>query len=412
MDVVYRCCCGLDVHKDSVTACVLWAERKGKSQQEKRRFGTFTRNLLALSDWLHECGVTQVAMESTGVYWKPEWHVLEGQFELLLVNAQHVKAIPGQKTDRKDSAWLAELLQHGLLKSSFVPPEPIREWRDLTRYRVNLAQECNRIANRIQKVLEDANLKLASVATDALGASGRAMLKAVIAGEQDVEKLAEMSRGLLRRKIPELQLALEGYVSQHHRFLLQELLDHLEFVEGKMTRLEQEIAERLRPFEDTVRRLCTVPGIDRVSAWGIISEIGLNMDQFEDAKHLASWARLCPGNRESAGKRKSGRIRKGSAWLRRHLCQSAWGVSTKQNNYLSALFRRLAARRGVKRATMAVAHALLSIAYRILKDTAVYRDLGPDYFDQLHPQRLKNRLVKRLEGLGFQVTLEARPLPA
>jgi transposase len=188
MDVVYRCCCGLDVHKDSVTACVLWAERKGKSQQEKRRFGTFTRNLLALSDWLHECGVTQVAMESTGVYWKPEWHVLEGQFELLLVNAQHVKAIPGQKTDRKDSAWLAELLQHGLLKSSFVPPEPIREWRDLTRYRVNLAQECNRIANRIQKVLEDANLKLASVATDALGASGRAMLKAVIAGEQDVEK--------------------------------------------------------------------------------------------------------------------------------------------------------------------------------------------------------------------------------
>jgi transposase len=342
----------------------------------------------------------------------PVWHVLEGQFQLLLVNAQHVKAIPGKKTDRKDSAWLAELLQHGLLKSSFVPPEPIRQLRDLTRYRVNLAQECNRIANRIQKVLEDANIKLASVATDALGASGRAMLKAIIAGQQDVEQLADLSRGLLRRKIPELQQALQGYVTAHHRFLLQELLDHLEFIECKMTRLEQEIAQRLSPFEDSVRRLCTVPGIDRVTAWGIISEIGLNMDQFEDAKHLASWAGLCPGNWESAGKRKSGRIRQGSAWLRRHLCQSAWAVSTKRNSYLSALFRRFAARRGVKRATIAVAHALLCIAYRILRDPVEYRDLGPDYFDKLHPQRLKNRLVKRLEGLGFQVTLEARPLPA
>ncbi len=412
MDVVYRCCCGVDVHKNSITACVLWVETKGKGRQEKRMFGTFTQDLLAFSDWLRGCGVTHVAMESTGVYWKPVWHILEGQFELLLVNAQHVKAIPGKKTDRKDSAWLAELLQHGLLKSSFVPPEPIRELRDLTRYRVNLAQECNRIANRIQKVLEDANIKLASVATDALGVSGRAMLKALIAGEQDGEKLAEMSRGLLRRKIPQLQQALEGHVTAHHRFLLKELLDHWEFIESKMTRLEEEIAERLRAFEDTVRRLCTIPGIDRVSAWGIISEIGLNMDQFADAKHLASWAGLCPGNWESAGKRKSGRIRQGSVWLRRHLCQSAWAVSTKKNNYLSALFRRLAARRGVKRATIAVAHALLCIAYRILRDPVQYRDLGPDYFDQLHPMRLKNRLVKRLEGLGFQVTLEARPLPA
>jgi transposase len=351
-------------------------------------------------------------MESTGVYWKPVWHMLEGQFELLLVNAQHVKAIPGKKTDRRDSAWLAELLQHGLLQSSFVPPQTIRELRDLTRYRVTLAQECNRIANRIQKVLEDANVKLASVATDALGASGRAMLKAMIAGEKDPQKLAEMSRGLLRRKIPQLQMALEGQVSPHHRFLLQELLDHLEFVESKMTRLEQEIGERLRPFEDTVRRLCTVPGIDQVSAWGIISEIGFDMNQFPDASHLASWAGLCPGNWESAGKRKSGRIRKGSAWLRRHLCQSAWGVSTKQNNYLSALFRRLAARRGVKRATIAIAHTLLVISYHILRDPVRYRDLGPDYFDKLHPERLKRKLVRRLEGLGFQVTLEARDLPA
>jgi len=238
------------------------------------------------------------------------------------------------------------------------------------------------------------------------------MVKAIIAGERDVEKLAEMSRGLLRRKIPQLQLALEGRVSDHHRFLLQQLMDHLEFVESKMTRLEQEIAERLRPFEETVRRLCTVPGIDRVSAWGIISEIGLNMERFPDEHHLASWAGLCPGNWESAGKRKSGRIRKGSAWLRRHLCPSAWGVSTQQNNYLSALFRRLAARRGVKRATIAVAHAILVISYHILKHPVEYRDPGPDYFDRLHPQRLKRKLVKRLEGLGFQVTLEARPCPA
>jgi transposase len=307
---------------------------------------------------------------------------------------------------------LAELLQHGLLKSSFVPPEPIRELRDLTRYRVTLCQECNRIANRIQKVLEDANVKLASVATDPLGASGRAMLKALIAGEADPTKLADMARGLLRRKIPALQAALDGRVTPHHRFLLQELLDHLEFVEAKIVRLETTIEQRLRPVEDTVRRLCTIPGVDRVSAWGIISDIGLTMDQFPDARHLASWAGLCPGNWESAGKRTSGRIRKGSAWLRRHLCQCAWAVSTKRHSYLSALFRRLAARRGVKRASVAVAHAILTIAYRIIRDGTAYRDLGPDYFDTLDPARLKRRLVRRLEGLGFQVTLAAQSLPA
>lgn len=409
MEIVYRCCCGIDVHKESVTACVLWAEDGQQRREQKRKFSTFTRDLLAMADWLRECGVTHIVMESTGVYWKPVWHILEGQFQLLLVNAQHVKAIPGRKTDRRDSAWLAQLLQHGLVRGSFVPPEPIRELRDLTRYRVTLAQECNRIANRIQKVLEDANLKLASVATDPLGASGRAMLKAIIVGETDVTKLAEMARGVLRRKIPQLQLALEGKVTPHHRFLLGELIADLEFVESKMTRIEAEISRHLQSSADTVQRLCTVPGIDRISAWGIISEIGLDMSQFPDAQHLASWAGLCPGNWESAGKQKSGRTRKGSAWLRRHLCQSAWGVSTKQNNYLSALFRRLAARRGVKRATIAVAHAILVIAYQILKNGVEYHELGADYFDRLNPVRLTRRLVKRLEGLGFQVMLEARP---
>jgi transposase len=412
MDVVHRCCCGVDVHKESVIACVTWVESTGKKRHEQRPFKTVTRDLLALADWLRACGVTHVAMESTGVYWQPVWHVLEGQFELLLVNAQHVKAIPGKKTDRRDSVWLAELLQHGLLRSSFVPPTPIRELRDLTRYRVTLCQECNRIANRIQKVLEDANVKLASVATDPLGASGRAMIKALIAGEDDPTKLAELARGRLRQKIAALHAALEGRVTPHHRFLLRELLDHLEFVEAKIGRLETTIDERLRPFADVVRRLCTIPGVDRVSAWGIVAEIGLDMAQFPDARHLASWAGLCPGNWESAGKRTSGRIRKGSAWLRRHLCQCAWAVSTQRRTYLSALFRRLAARRGVKRASIAVAHALLIIAYRVIRDATEYHDLGADYFDTLDPSRLKRRLVKRLEGLGFQVTLETRTLSA
>ena len=403
MQVVHEVCCGLDVHKKSVTACVLWASGR---RRQTRAFGTFTRELLELGDWLRACGVTHVAMESTGVYWKPVWNLLEGLFEVLLVNAQHIKAVPGRKTDQKDSEWIADLLQHGLLRASFVPPSPIRELRDLTRYRASLAQEINRIANRIQKVLEDANIKLASVATDTLGASGRAMLEAMIQGEQDSQRLAEMAQGKLRNKIPELQEALQGRVSRHHRFLLRELLDHLYFVESKMQRIEQEVAERLGPFQSEVARLCTIPGVDRVTAWGLLAEIGLDMSQFPDAQHLASWAGLCPGSHESAGKRKSGKIRKGSLWLRRCLCQGAWAVSTKKNNYLSALYRRLAARRGTKRATIAVAHNLLVIAYYILRDGTCYRDLGPDYFDRLNPEGLRRRLTKRLEGLGFKVSLE------
>ena len=412
MDVLHTCCCGLDVHKESVTACVLWAEGKGRKRKEKRQFGTMTRDLLALADWLQACGVTHVAMESTVVYWKPVWNILEGQFAVLLVNAQHLKAVPGRKTDQNDAEWIADLLQHGLLRSSFVPPTPIRELRDLTRYRVSLVQECNRIANRIQKVLEDGNIKLASVATDALGASGRAMLKAMMEGEENVEKLAEMSRGLLRNKIPELQRALEGRLRSHHRFLLKELMEHLEFVESKIARLEREIGEHLRPFEEKVERLCTIPGVEWITASGLIAEIGVNMDQFADAEHLASWAGLCPGSHESAGKRKSGKTRKGSAWLRRCLCQAAWAVSTKKNNYLSALYRRLAARRGNKRAIIAVAHTLLQIAYYILRDGKCYRELGADYFDQLHPNRVRRYLVRRLERLGFQVSLVPAAQPA
>src|SRR5467141_980366 len=336
MQVVHEVCCGLDVHKKSVTACVLWASGR---RRQTRAFGTFTRELLKLGDWLRACGVTHVAMESTGVYWKPVWNLLEGLFEVLLVNAQHIKAVPGRKTDQKDSEWIADLLQHGLLRVSFVPPTPSRELRDLTRYRASLTQEINRIANRIQKVLEDANIKLASVATDTLGASGRAMLEAMLRGEQDAARLEEMAQGKLRNKIPELKLALEGRMTAHHRFLLRQLFDHLRFTESKLREMEQEIDKRLGPFQSEVARLCTLPGVDRVTAWGLLAEIGLDMNQFPDAQHLASWAGLCPGSHESAGKRKSGKIRKGSLWLRRCLCQAAWAVSTK-NNYLSALYRR------------------------------------------------------------------------
>jgi len=409
MEVLYACCCGLDVHKKSITACVLWAEGKGKARKEKRRFGTFTRELLQLADWLRACGVTHVAMESTGVYWKPVWNILEGQFEVLLVNAQHIKAVPGRKSDQKDCEWIADLLQHGLLHGSFVPPKEMRELRDLTRYRVSLAQEENRIANRVQKVLEDANLKLASVASDPLGVSGRAILKAILAGEEDTERLAEMSKGILRKKIPDLRLALEGRVTEHHRFLLQELLDHQEFLEKKMAEVEAEIEKRMRPFAAEVERLDTIPGVDRVTAWSLVAEVGVRMEQFPSAGHLASWAGLCPGSFESAGKRLSGRTRKGSASLRRCLCQVGSVVSHMRDNYLSAQYRRLAARRGGKRAVLAVAHTVLVMAYHILKRKQNYQELGADYFDRLNADAIRRSLVRRLERLGHRVTLE--PLP-
>jgi transposase len=400
------------VHKKSITACVLWAEGKGKARKDKRRFGTFTRELLQLADWLRACGVTHVAMESTGVCWKPVWNILEGQFEVLLVNAQHIKAVPGRKSDQKDCEWIADLLQHGLLHGSFVPPKEMRELRDLTRYRVSLAQEENRIANRVQKVLEDANLKLASVASDPLGVSGRAILKAILAGEEDTERLAEMSKGILRNKIPELRLALEGRVREHHRFLLQELLDHQEFLEKKMAEVEAEIERRMRPFEAEVARLDTIPGVDRVTAWSLVAEVGVKMEQFPSAGHLASWAGLCPGSFESAGKRLSGKTRKGSASLRRCLCQVGSVVSRMRDNYLSAQYRRLAARRGGKRAVLAVAHTVLVMAYYILKRKQNYEELGADYFDRLNADAIRRSLVRRLERLGHRVTLEPIPQSA
>ena len=405
MEVLYRCCCGLDVHKKSITACVLWAEAKGH-RKEKRTFGRFTRDLLSL-DWLKQCGVTHAAMESTGVYWKPVWNILEGQLDqVLLVNAQHIKAVPGRKTDQKDSEWIADLVQHGLLRGSFVPPRPTRELRDLTRYRVSMAEECNRISNRLQKVLEDANVKLASVASDALGASGRAMLEAIVAGEEDSEKLAEMSKGLLRNKRELLKQALEGRITEHHRFMLHQLLEDLRHAEGKMAKIEAEIDRRMGPFAEAVTRLKTIPGVDRVTAWGLLAEIGFDLKQFPSSAHLASWAGLCPGNHESAGKRLSGKTRKGSHSLRRCLCQAAWAVARLKKHYLAAFYHRLAARRGGKRAIMAVAHALLVMAYHMLQRNVDYRELGPDYFDRLNQRHITNVLVRRLERLGHNVILQ------
>ena len=409
MDTLYPRCAGIDVHKANVVVCVRCCDRPGKPSEEVRTFSTMTRDLLALSDWLAEHGVTHVAMESTGVYWKPVFNILEGRFQVLLVNAEHIKQVPGRKTDVKDCQWIAQLLQHGLLKASFVPPAPIRELRDLTRQRTQLVAEKASAANRIQKVLEDANIKLAGVATDVLGTSGRAMLEALIAGVSDPEQLADLARMRLRAKIPELRLALQGRVTEHHRFLLRMHLDHIVHLEELIGRLSGRIEEVMAPFAEAATRLATIPGVSQRVAETVVAEIGPRMEQFPTAGHLASWAGMSPGNNESAGKRRSGHTTHGNRWLRQMLVQAAWAASRTKGTYLAAQYRRLAKRRGSKRATVAVAHTLLVMIYQVLKKGTVYAELGADFLERLEPERLTRQLVKRLEALGHKVTLEPRP---
>jgi transposase len=406
MDVVYERCCGLDVHKTSVVACLLISRSAGEPSRAVRTFGTMTEDLLALADWLAEAGCTHVAMESTGVYWKPLWNLLEDSFELLLVNPRDSKAVPGRKTDVTDAEWIADLLRHGLLRGSYVPDRPQRELRELTRYRTALVRERTAEANRLQKTLEGANIKLASVATDILGKSGRGILQALMAGAEDTAALAQLAQGRLREKIPALERALAGRVASHQRFMLAEHLAHIDFLEAAIERVSAEIAERLRPVTEAVERLDTIPGIGRYLAEALIAEIGTDMSRFPTAAHLASWAGMCPGNHESAGKRRSGRTRRGSPWLRALLVQAAHAGARKKDTYLGAQYRRLAARRGKSRAAVAVGHTILIIAYHLLRDGTDYHELGPRYFDERDRRAVERRLVHRLEGLGYTVSLQ------
>jgi transposase len=405
MDVIYPRCCGLDVHKREVVACVVSTEPDGTWRKEVRAFGTMTPDILALADWLAAHAVTHVAMESTGVYWKPIWNLLEDSFELLLVNARHVKAVPGRKTDVRDCEWLADLLRHGLLTGSFVPDRPQRELRELTRYRTSLVRERTAAANRLQKTLEGANIKLASVATDILGKSGREILAALVAGETDGAALAQFAQGRLREKIPQLERALVGRVGPHQRFLVAEQVAHIDYLDAAMARVSAEIAERVRPDEDAITRLDTIPGVGRSVAEALVAEIGADVGRFPTAKYLASWAGMCPGNHESGGKRRSGATRKGSPWLRACLVQAAHAAARTKGTYLAAQYRRLAARRGRAKAAVAVAHSILVIAYHVLLDGTAYGDLGGNYFDQRDRQAVERRLVHRLQGLGYTVSL-------
>jgi len=406
MDSVVACCAGLDVHKKSVESSVRRMEPTGRLHEETRHWGTMTRDLLAMADWMAAQGVTHVAMESTGVFWKPIYNILESRFTVLLVNARHLKQVPGRKSDVRDCQWIAQLLQHGLLKGSFIPPRSQRELRDLTRHRTQLVQEKTRTINRLHKVLEDANIKLASVATDLLGVSGRAMLERLIEGEQDPVQLADLAQRQLRGKIPELEKALEGHLTEHHRFFLKLLWKQLAQQEALLAELNAKIEELTRPFAAEIERLDAVPGTDRRVAEAVLAEVGADLKAFPSPQQLASWAGMCPGNEESAGKRRRRRITPGNRWLKGALVQAAWAASRTKNTYLASQYRRLAGRRGRKRALIAVGHSMLVIFYHVLKAATSYADLGGDFFDRLEPERLTRYYVRRLESLGHKVTLE------
>jgi transposase len=433
MEVIYPRCAGLDVHKKTVVACAMHTKKNGHKEQETRTFGTTTGELQELRAWLQEKGCTQVAMESTGVYWKPVYNILEDHMTVLLVNARHVKNVPGRKTDVSDAEWLADLLRHGLLRGSFVPPREQRNLRDLTRQRSKLVEERSRQVNRLHKVLEDANIKLTSVATDVMGVSGRAMLEALIKGEANATIMAELARGRMRTKREALAKALTGRVQEHHRFLLEQHLIHIDFLDEQIDLFSRQIATQIdrlsempeyqvpAPSSDTgaseqspqpltyaraIELLDTIPGINRWLAEVLLAEMGIDMSRFASDKHLASWAGVAPGNNESAGKRRSGKTPPGNRHLRKGLVQGARGASRKKDTYLKSKYHRIAARRGKKKATVAVGHSILVSAYHMLSRNEPYCDLGGNYFDQFKREHVANHLVRRLEELGFEVLIE------
>jgi transposase len=405
MEVIVERPAALDVHKAQVTACVRVPAQGGR-EPHLAEFPTTVRGLLALRDWLVAHRVSQVVMEATGVYWKPVWHILEDDFELMLVNARHVKQVPGRKTDLSDAAWLCQLAEAGLLKANFVPPKPIRELRQLTRYRKTQIAERQREANRLHKALEDTNIKLGCVASDILGVSGRAMLDALVSGTTDPEILADLARGRLRQKLPALREALEGRFDALHALLIGAILAHLDFLDEQIERLSDAIEERLRPFEAAVELLCTIPGVGRRVAQNILAEIGPDMSVFPTARHLASWAGQCPGNDRSAGKQRSGRSRRGSKWLNDALKDAAMAATRANNTYLQALYRRQRSRIGHGKAIGAVKHSIISACWHLLTTGELYREAGGDYFAQRDPQRATRRLVAQLERLGHTVTLQ------
>jgi len=402
MDVVYERCAGLDIHKKLVVACALV-----EGDRELRQFGTMTADLRALRDWLQGLRCTHVAMESTGAYWKPVVNLLEDAgIEVLVVNAAHIKAVPGRKTDMNDAQWIASLLRHGLLRGSFIPDRPQRELRELVRYRRSLIQERAREVNRLQKVLEGANIKLSSVASSIVGVSGRAMLAALIRGDQPADAMAGLARGRLKAKRAELEQALTGLMGTHQRFLLAQQLAHLDALDQGIAQVSEEVTRRMRPFEAALTVLDGIPGLGRRGAEDLIAETGVDMSRFPTHRHLASWAGMCPGNHESAGKRRTGQTRHGNPAARAVLVEAAHAAGRTKRSYLAAQYHRIAARRGKKRAAVAVGHSILVIVYYLLRDGVLYEDLGATYFDRIARDQVAARARRRLEALGFEVTIK------
>ena len=412
MEAIIERCCGIDVHKRNIVVCLAVGKPHEKPKTTIRTFTTMTRDLLACRDWLVSESCTHAVVESTGVYWKPVFNILEDSMEVVLANARDVKNVPGRKTDVKDCEWLAQLLRHGLVKGSFIPPKPIRELRDLTRYREKLTQKRSSEINRIQKFLEDANIKLSSFATDITGVSAQNMIYHLIQDDMSPQEMADLAKGRLRNKIEDLEKSLEGYITDHHRLILQLTFQMIASYDEAIEKLNKEIDKRMEPFQKEAEGVQTIPGVKKKFAERIIAEIGVDMSRFPSDSHISSWAGASPGNNESAGKRRSGRVTQGNKWLKSALVEAAWAASRTKKTYLSARYRRLAARRGKKRAALAVGHTILIMAYHIIKEQRTYKELGADYFDRLNEKHLVNRLTLRIMALGYEVEVKKLPVAA